>query len=173
MLYPTPSANHSIERGRLQAAFAGGPSPQTFEPLKEDSLADIAELFCLGAQDIALLETCPVIAGFASLIRAWITELDLRKPPPFEQTPTSTSEEKLKQTPDSRKERGYWVMGMLLAGIGVGFGVAFMFLGAVQPQSSAVGRVWFLALILGFSTPTVLEKVERKVSKALDEKSKS
>ena len=135
-------------------------------------MSDLDQIFCLSAQDIALLWTCPVIAGFASLIRAWITELDLRKPPPLELIAASLPDQKLKQTGDNLRKRFYWVGGMFFAGIAVGFGVAFMFLGAIQPQSSAIGRVWLLALLLGFSTPTVLEKVERHVAKALDSKSK-
>lgn len=135
-------------------------------------MSDLDQIFCLSAQDIALLWTCPVIAGFASLIRAWIAEIDLRKPPPLELISVSLPDQKLKQTGDNLRKRSYWVGGMFFAGLAVGLGVAFMFLGAIQPQSSAVGRVWLLALLLGFSTPTVLEKVERHVAKALDSKSK-
>ncbi|WP_164963281.1 hypothetical protein [Rubrivivax sp. JA1026] len=131
-------------------------------------MPDIAQVFCLGAQDIALLETCPVIAGLASLVRAWVTEINLRQPPPIEQIHSDEIEPNSKQTKESVRKRGYWVGGMLLAGVAVGFGVAFMFLGAVQPQSSAIGRVWLLALLLGFSTPTVLEKVELRLLRSFD-----
>ncbi len=131
-------------------------------------MPDIAQVFCLGAQDIALLETCPVIAGLASLVRAWVTEINLRQPPPIEHIQSDEVEAAPKQTKESVRKRGYWVDGMLLAGVAVGFGVAFMFLGAVQPQSSAIGRVWLLTLLLGFSTPTVLEKVEQRLLRSLD-----
>lgn len=131
-------------------------------------MSDITQVFCLGAQDIALLETCPVIAGLGSLVRTWVTELNLRQPPPIERIPSNEVEPIPKQTKDNVRKRGYWISGMLFAGVAVGFGVAFMFLGAVQPQSSAIGRVWLLALLLGFSTPTVLEKVEQRLLHGLD-----
>jgi len=135
-------------------------------------LSDIAQIFCLGSQDIALLETCPVIAGLASLVRGWVTEINLRQPPLIEHIQSDEFEPVPKQTRASVRKRGYWTGGMLLAGVAVGFGVAFMFLGAVQPQSSAIGRVWLIALLLGFSTPKVLEKVEQRLLDSLDSPSK-
>ncbi len=58
-------------------------------------------------------------------------------------------------------------MGMWLAGTGIGFGIAFLFLGAIQPTASAAGRLWFLSLVLGYSTPLVLRNIDKKVEKAL------
>ena len=56
---------------------------------------------------------------------------------------------------------------MLLAGTAIGFSVAFLFLGTLQPTASAVGRLCFLSLALGYSTPVVLRNVDQKVEKAL------
>jgi hypothetical protein len=58
-------------------------------------------------------------------------------------------------------------MGMVLAGFGIGFGIAFLFLGAVQPSASAAGRFWFLSLTLGYSTPIILRNVDKRVERAL------
>lgn len=127
----------------------------------------LIEIFNMSMQDQALLWTCPLIAGVASLIRGWTSELDLLKPPVYESVSTSTMEDKRKQTKESLRERGYWIMGMWLAGTGIGIGIAFLFLGAIQPTASAAGRLWFLSLILGYSTPLVLRNIDNKVEKAL------
>ncbi|KGK21434.1 hypothetical protein DC58_16725 [Vibrio navarrensis] len=127
----------------------------------------LIEIFNMSMQDQALLWTCPLIAGIASLIRGWTSELDLLKPPVYESVSTSTMEDKRKQTKESVRERGYWTMGMWLAGTGIGIGIAFLFLGAIQPTASAAGRLWFLSLILGYSTPLVLRNIDKKVEKAL------
>ncbi|MFC3203100.1 hypothetical protein ACFOEW_14885 [Alteromonas oceani] len=128
---------------------------------------ELNEIFNMSMQDEALLWTCPFIAGVASLIRGWTSEIDLLKPPVYESVSNSTIEEKRKQTKESRRQRGYWVMGMWLAGTGIGFGIAFLFLGAIQPTASAAGRLWFLSLVLGYSTPLVLRNIDKKVEKAL------
>lgn len=128
---------------------------------------ELNEIFNMSMQDEALLWTCPFIAGIASLIRGWTSEIDLLKPPVYESVSNSATEEKRKQTKESRRQRGYWVMGMWLAGTGIGFGIAFLFLGAIQPTASAAGRLWFLSLVLGYSTPLVLRNIDKKVEKAL------
>ncbi len=132
-------------------------------------MSGLIETFNMTSQDVALLWTCPVIAGAASLIRGWTSELDLVKPPVYETLTPGTEDRKPKQTADNKRQRSYWVVGMLLAGLGIGFGLALLFLGAIQPTSSAVGRVWLLALALGYSTPIVLKQIDDKVEKALAE----
>ena len=128
---------------------------------------EFSEIFNFTRQDVALLWSCPFIAGLASLIRGWVAELDLLKPPVYEAVPKSDMPEKRIQTKDSKRERGYWVMGIWLAGTGIGFAVAFLFLGTLQPTASAAGRLWFLSLALGYSTPVVLRNVDKKVEIAL------
>ncbi|WP_422414034.1 MULTISPECIES: hypothetical protein [unclassified Endozoicomonas] len=132
-------------------------------------MSTLVEAFNLSNQDLVLLWTCPLIASISSLIRAWTSELDLTKPPAFEAAPVELPEARTKQTKENSRARGYWVGGMFLAGLGIGFGLAFLFLGSIQPTPGAVGRIWFLSLILGFTTPVVLKKIDGKVSKALDE----
>lgn len=56
---------------------------------------------------------------------------------------------------------------MAFAGAAIGLCVALLFVGAINETASAVGRVIFLALVFGFSTPYVLESVERKVERSL------
>lgn len=126
---------------------------------------DVTQIFHFDLHDIILLKTCPMISGLASLVRAWTTDINLLRLPPFKQIGTNEIEPALKQTKESFRKRSYWVFGMLLAGIVVGFGLAFIFLGATLPQSSSIGRVWFLALLLGFSTPIVLEKIDQGIAK--------
>ena len=128
---------------------------------------ELNEIFNMSMQDEALLWTCPLIAGIASLIRGWTSEIDLLKPPVYESVSNLAAEEKRKQTKESIRQRGFWVMGMWLAGTGIGFGVAFLFLGAIQPTASAAGRLWFLSLVLGYSTPVLLRNIDKKVEKAL------
>ncbi|WP_341661163.1 hypothetical protein [Vibrio sp.] len=128
---------------------------------------EFSEIFNFTRQDVALLGSCPLIAGLASLIRGWVADLDLLKPPVYESVPKSDTTEKRIQTKDSKRERGYWALGMWFAGTGIGFAVAFLFLGALQPTASAAGRLWFLSLALGYSTPVVLRNVDQKVEKAL------
>ena len=130
---------------------------------------ELTETFNFSRQDIALIWSCPFIAGVASLIRGWTAELDLLKPPVYESAPKADMPEKRLQTKDSKRERGYWVMGMWLAGTSIGFALAFLFLGALQPTASAAGRLWFLSLALGYSTPVVLRNVDKKVEKALSQ----
>ena len=128
---------------------------------------EFTEIFNFTPQDVVLLWSCPFIAALASLIRGWTAELNLLKPPVYESVPKSEMQEKRIQTKESKLERGYWIMGMLLAGTAIGFSVAFLFLGTLQPTASAVGRLWFLSLALGYSTPVVLRNVDQKVEKAL------
>ena len=130
-------------------------------------MVELSEIFSMSIQDEALLWTCPFIAGVASLVRGWTSEIDLLKPPRYESVSKTTSESNRKQTKESRRERGYWAMGMWLAGTGIGFGIAFLFLGALQPTASAAGRIWFLSLALGYTTPLVLRNIDCKVEKAL------
>lgn len=130
-------------------------------------MTELITTFCLSDQDVALLWTCPTIAGIASLIRGWTSELDLLKPPVYESIEAHEQEPKRKQTAESKRQRGYWVMGMCLAGIGIGFGVAFLFLGATQPTASAVGRLWFFSLALGYSTPIVLRNIDARVDRSI------
>lgn len=127
----------------------------------------LVEIFNLSCQDVALLWTCPFISGVASLIRGWNSELDLLKPPVYDSIDVGAKETKRKQTSESRRQRGYWVMGMWLAGTGIGLALACLFLGAIQPTASAAGRLWFLSLALGYSTPIVLRNIDKKVEKAL------
>lgn len=121
----------------------------------------------MSSQDVALIWTCPLIAGVASLIRGWNSELDLLKPPVYESIKVGENESKRKQTSESKRQRGYWVVGMVLAGLGIGFALACLFLGALQPTASAAGRMWFLSLALGYSTPIVLRNVDKTVEIAL------
>lgn len=130
-------------------------------------MTELINIFCLSSQDVALLLTCPTIAGLASLIRGFTSELDLLKPPEYESIGAHEKEPKRKQTSESKRQRLYWVVGMCLAGIAIGFGIAFLFLGAIQPTASAAGRLWFLSLALGYSTPIVLRNIDMRVEKAL------
>ncbi|WP_156774619.1 hypothetical protein ACN2MM_02465 [Alkalilimnicola ehrlichii MLHE-1] len=132
-------------------------------------MSGLVETFNMTCQDVALLWTCPVIAGAASLVRGWTSELDLVKPPVYETLSPDEEDRKPKQTSENKRQRSYWVVGMLLAGAGIGLGLALLFLGAIQPTSSAVGRVWLLALVLGYSTPIVLKQIDGKVEKAIAE----
>lgn len=135
-------------------------------------MSGLIETFNMTCQDVALLWTCPLLAGAASLIRGWTSELNLVKPPAYEPLTPGAEDREQKQTAENKRQRGYWVVGMLLAGVGIGFGLALLFLGAIQPTSSAVGRVWLLALVLGYSTPIVLKQIDGKVEKALAEADK-
>ena len=130
-------------------------------------MIEIISTFNLNSQDLAILWTCPLIAGMASLIRGWTSELNLLKPPLHETIETHEQEPKRKQTTESKRQRAYWVAGMCLAGIGIGIGIAFLFLGNIQSTPSSVGLLWFLSLVLGYSTPTVLRYIVAKVKKAI------
>ena len=125
------------------------------------------EIYNLSAQDIALLWTCTILSTFAALIRAWVSELDLRSPPEFELLPDEKKEVRRKQTRKSKRERGYWAAGCGLGGLAIGFAVACLFLGAIQPTASAIGRVWLLSVIAGYATPIVLRNIDRRVELAL------
>ena len=136
-------------------------------------MSDLIEIFCLTNQDVALLWSCPIISGLASLIRGWTCELNLMKPPSYEEFTDKKEGVKKKQTSQSKRERGYWIVGIFLSGISIGFGVSLLFLGAIQPTASGVGRIWFLSLILGYSTPVVLRNIDKKVENALTKSNKS
>lgn len=130
----------------------------------------LAVILCLSDPDEILLYTCPVIACVSSVIRAWIGEINLRKLPPFKKVPVEASDQKFKQTEESKFQRAFAVMGIAFAGALVGFAVACMFLGAIQPTSSAIGRVWLLAIILGVSLPIVINRIDQKAEKILNAK---
>lgn len=135
-------------------------------------MCEFANIFYLSSLDIGLLVSCPVLGAVASLIRAISAETNLERLPEFKQVEKSEKVE-LIQPPDNARSRSYAVFVMLLAGAAVGLGVALLFLGALQPQASAVGRVWFLSLILGFTTPKVLAHVQVQVGKTLKPKAAS
>ncbi|MBY8177714.1 hypothetical protein KW520_20155 [Vibrio fluvialis] len=128
---------------------------------------NLIEAFNLTVQDVALFWTCPFLSTFSALIRAWVSELDLLNPPVFEMVPDGKKEVKSKQTKKSKRERGYWAAGCALGGLAIGFGVACLFLGAIQPTASAIGRVWLLSVIAGYATPIVLRNIDRRVELAL------
>lgn len=109
----------------------------------------LIDIFNMTRQDVALLSTCPVFSGVGSLIRGWTSEISLVKPPEYEAITPEAEDRKPKQTSENKRQRGYWIGGMLLAGLGIGLALALLFLGAIRPTSSAVGRVWLLALVLG------------------------
>jgi hypothetical protein len=126
------------------------------------------EVLCLSAQDVILLYTCPLIACIGSVLRAWIGEINLRQLPSFKRIPVDEPDQKLKQTTESWFERTMAVMGIAFAGSAIGFGVACMFIGAIQPMPSAIGRVWMLALIFGFSLPILAERFDQRMTKIVD-----
>lgn len=128
------------------------------------------EIMYFSDQDVVLLYSCPLIACLGSVLRAWIGEINLRKLPSFKRIPANEPEQSLKQTKESELERGLAVMCIAFAGMAVGFGVACMFLGSIQPTSNAIGRIWLLALVLGFSLPTVVDRIDQRVAKALGSK---
>lgn len=128
---------------------------------------DIAAVLSFSQADIALMQTCSAIAGVASLIRAMVAETDLSRLPEFKRIPIAEEEPKLKQPADNVRERLYSLIVMFCAGAGVGFGVSLLFVGALQPQASSAGRVWLLSLILGFTTPKVLDHVQRRIDRTL------
>ena len=126
------------------------------------------EVLCLSEQDVILLYTCPFIACTASIIRVWLGEINLHRLPSFKRIPIGEPDQKLNPTQGSRYKRTMAVMGIAFAGMAIGFGVACMFIGAIQPMSGAIGRVWLLALILGFSLPILVEHFDQRMAKILD-----
>lgn len=132
-------------------------------------MCEFTNIFYLSSLDMGLLVSCPVLSAVASLIRAMSAETNLERLPEFKQVEKS-EEVKLIQPPDNVRSRSYALFVMLFAGAAVGLGVALLFVGALQPQASAVGRVWFLSLILGFTTPKVLAHVQVHIDKTLKPK---
>lgn len=47
---------------------------------------------------------------------------------------------------------------------------ACFFGGAIQSASNAIGRVWLLALVLGFSLPVLIDRFDQRGAKVLDVK---
>jgi len=153
-------------RGTLRSDPRRGPPLPSEQDIK-DVVLTLPDAFHLSAQDLALLWTCPLIAGVASLVRAWTSELNLSRPPEFEFIGRKEREESPRQTIRNKLARAYWVGGMCAAGTAIGFGLALLFLGAIQPTSSAVGRIWFLCLALGYATPVVLRHIDKRVEDSI------
>ncbi len=133
---------------------------------------DVTELFIKAGftpYDILIMYFGPLFSAFGGIAHAILIDQDWEKIPPLEFTDVPKKEQKrLKISWHSSNARMGWILGRLLLGGVVGFGIALFFLGSLAHEVTAIAKVFLVCLIAGLAAPKLLNHIDKQAVKRLE-----